>query len=386
MIVGNKKKFKILLTQPYPDKANGVDTVLINLIMGLQDKVEFVIALPYKAGNKEKYEKLGVKIYEVPISVFGKPKNIGYILYNLLRFIPAVKAIMNIIESEKPDILHAHKMENLAPLVAGRLKHLPTLLTVHEIAFGNIMPYKIIGWFDNLFADRIIVLCEDSKNMFRWFGRYSNKIAKIYNGIKLTNKNPEFDLHSPLRMLSVGRLVPMKGFEYSIQAAVNLLDKGYNFLYDIIGDVPSQLYNSYKENLIKQVPKHYNEQIRFLGYKSKVRSLMKNYDILIVPSVYDIFPTVILEAMNAGLAIVGSATGGIKEIIKDNGLLVKPKDVNDLTSKLENLLKAPDKIKILLMKQNSFNRFVNEFTLDKYCINTESLYLEVLDGKQNRSL
>lgn len=77
--------------------------------------------------------------------------------------------------------------------------------------------------------------------------------------------------------------------------------------------------------------------------REKLMQLYALSDILVVPSTYDIFPTVILEGILAGLPIVGTSVGGIPEMIDGNGVLVPPENVGELAGALIKLLNSPEK-------------------------------------------
>jgi glycosyltransferase involved in cell wall biosynthesis len=92
---------------------------------------------------------------------------------------------------------------------------------------------------------------------------------------------------------------------------------------------------------------------------------MEKADIFVFPTLYpEGFPTVILEAAMQKCAIISTDRGGIKELITDNdiGVILK-NDASDLTEKLENLLKDPEKIR--KYGEKAFKKTNEKFTWDR---------------------
>lgn len=100
-------------------------------------------------------------------------------------------------------------------------------------------------------------------------------------------------------------------------------------------------------------------------------------DIFVLPTYFELFPGVVLEAMQCGKPIVTTATGAIPEMIDDgiNGLLVEPKNIDQLTEKLHYLIDHPEQARII--GQRASEKFYKEFTLDKFEQNIKKVFDEV---------
>jgi glycosyltransferase involved in cell wall biosynthesis len=85
------------------------------------------------------------------------------------------------------------------------------------------------------------------------------------------------------------------------------------------------------------------DRVRWAGYRRDVHAILPGCDLLVHPSLADAFPTVLLEAMAAGLAVVASNVGGIPEIVVEGvtGRLVPPADPERLTEAMVALLSDP---------------------------------------------
>src|SRR6266404_2262703 len=174
------------------------------------------------------------------------------------------------------------------------------------------------------------------------------KIHRVYNGIDLEwfpSPLPAKQNPAPL-ILSVGRLVAFKGFEYLIDACAELNRRGLDFICEIVGDGPSH------ENLHNKIDKlNLSSRVVLLGSLSQgaIFEKLRATDIFALASVVDsqggsdVFPTVIQEAMSAALPVVSTRLAGIPESVMhdDTGWLVPPGDTAALAGALEQLIRDP---------------------------------------------
>jgi glycosyltransferase involved in cell wall biosynthesis len=173
----------------------------------------------------------------------------------------------------------------------------------------------------------------------------AGKIHRVYNGMDLTNfldARARAANAGPVQILSVGRLVAFKGFEYLIEACAQLRQRSIQFSCEIIGDGP----------LRKSLQKHIDElrlgsQITLAGALPQdcVLEKLQRCDIFALASTTDeqgasdIFPTVILEAMASARPVVSTSLAGIPESVvnKETGLLVPPGESGLFADALETL-------------------------------------------------
>jgi glycosyltransferase involved in cell wall biosynthesis len=142
-------------------------------------------------------------------------------------------------------------------------------------------------------------------------------------------------------LLFVGRLRIRKGLEVAFEALARLRDEGRPAQLLIAGDGEHRLA------LVRRAAELGlgDEAVRFLGRTSagEVRSLLGRAAALVVPSIYEGMPLVVLEAMAAGVPVVASRVSGIPEVVVDGetGWLVPPEDPPALASALAHALSDP---------------------------------------------
>ena len=157
-------------------------------------------------------------------------------------------------------------------------------------------------------------------------------------------------------ILAVGRLVPMKGFKYLIEASHLLLNKGVDFQVIIIGDGP-------EKNSLEQLISNYglHSIVKLAGYHppSTIRKTLLESDLFVLPCVWDTFaksqdgiPVALMEAMAVGVPVVSTLTSGIPELISDgvNGFIATPNNAKSLSDKLEQSLRLDEKSRNLMLR------------------------------------
>lgn len=378
----------VLYIQPYASHVGGVDTVLLQLVVGL-DKTKYkpYVMLPGPSPYVEKYKLAGAEVLFGKLAVFGKPTDWAYYIRNLIHLFISIRSIRRIVKRYDIDIIHSHKMELIGGNIAGKLAGIPTLQTVHELPRKPLIAYKFIGLLNHLFNDKVIILCERSKIMFQWGNRTSKKLHKIYNGIDVPVTDNETDGTMSLReelglsprdqiAITVARLTPMKGIEYLIKAANLIKKENANIKFVVVGDVAFDYEQGYKNQLINLLHAYQLEDtLFFLGLRRDVPRLLKQSDVFVLPSVYDIFPTVLLEAMCAELAIVATDVGGVPEMVKaDIGLLIPPMDEEAIKSAVLEVLAGNREE----LGKNGYAYVLEHLTREKYVANTAAVYEELL--------
>jgi glycosyltransferase involved in cell wall biosynthesis len=176
----------------------------------------------------------------------------------------------------------------------------------------------------------------------------ANKIHRVYNGINLSQFVLAKPGAQPVRIISVGRLIPKKGYAELVEACSLLNEQGLDFRCTIIGGGPEHLP-------LRQLitARGLDQMIELVGPKSQIDivELLAQSQIFVFPARrdetgdQDNLPTVLIEAMASGLPIVSSSLAGIPEIITDqiNGVLVPQQAPEALASAIRSLLLDPKK-------------------------------------------
>ena len=178
----------------------------------------------------------------------------------------------------------------------------------------------------------------------------------VYNGVDI-EKFPRTEKNTSeagvFCILCVANYIPIKGQSYLIKAIYELTQSGRNVMLNLIGQGPDEIM---LKSLTHEL--RLNDRVSFLGLKpyEDVYRYMSLSDMFIMPSFYDSFGCVYVEAMSTGTVTCGCDVYGPKEIIEDgvSGLLVKPKSVESIVEAVKTVMDNPDLRKKL--EQNAIKR------------------------------
>ena len=203
------------------------------------------------------------------------------------------------------------------------------------------------GMYRTLFerAERLLAISEHGAAILRRLGAPPEGTLVHHMGVDVARFAPRAgDSSDPrlLRVLSIGRLVPKKGFADGIDAFARVLRKGVIARYDIIGDGPER---HALERKIAAAGLQSAVCLRGAAGEDAVRDALRQADVLLVPSVtapdgdHEGIPVVIMEALASGIPVVATSHGGIPEIVRDgtSGILAPEHDVDALAAGLERL-------------------------------------------------
>jgi glycosyltransferase involved in cell wall biosynthesis len=146
-----------------------------------------------------------------------------------------------------------------------------------------------------------------------------------------------------LRILSVGRLMPTKGFDDLIRSCKILKDKGIDFICDIVGDGPME---AGLRQLLEDLDLKIQVNLRGPLPQEDIIRLYQEADIFVLASrktrhrdVQDGIPVVLMEAMASGIPVISTRISGIPELIEDTvtGILVCPEDLIGLSKAIERI-------------------------------------------------
>ena len=156
-------------------------------------------------------------------------------------------------------------------------------------------------------ANLILVLDNDSLNQYI---NYNKNVVKVNNSIILPEEDySDKQLHTPIRLLFVGRLSKVKRIDEIIKAVENCKE---DVILTIVGDGEER---THLESLVE------TNRVKFTGAlkPEQVKNEMIRGDILVMNSVLEGKPMTIIEAMSYGMPIITTNVGGISELVEFGG-------------------------------------------------------------------
>ncbi|SFF08772.1 glycosyltransferase family 4 protein [Thermophagus xiamenensis] len=205
-----------------------------------------------------------------------------------------------------------------------------------------------------------------------------NKLTKIQQKIRQTPSkiieipigitedwlftNPEFNQNTLRKFVYIGRYERRKGIEELTTVLNNLLNgPTTNFEFHFIGPIPEKKQIKGMTNLI------YHGEVR---NENKIKAILREADVLVCPSWSEGMPTVILEAMASGCAIIATDVGAVSEQVdSSNGIIIPPGNKPALKNALLEMLNINENL-LQRMKYNSIFRIKEKFLWEKVAKDT----------------
>ncbi len=354
----------------------------------------FVVTCDFP-GAKE-YETInGVKVYRIDSYKFASPDFATWTsMMNVNLQVKATEILRE--EGERIHMLHAHDW--LVANASVALKHLfriPLVATIHSTEYGrrnglHTDYQRMIDSFESWLTREAwrVICCSNymASHINSILGTPLGNIEVIPNGIDASKFQRQVDLDGIRRrfasaderlVLFVGRLVYEKGAHLLVESIPMVL-KEVNAKFVIVGE------GYMKEQLIKRVKELGLETRAYVtGFldEETVLGLFRVSDVVVIPSLYEPFGIVALEAMAARAPIVTTGAGGLGEIIDDEetGVTVYASPESIAWGVLR-LLKDSSYAKGL--SEAAYRKVVSEFEWQKIAERTKEVYKRVLDEYQ----
>ncbi len=288
------------------------------------------------------------------------------------------------------DVIHCHgyKANILFGLMPGSLRKLPVVTTLHgwiyEKGFSKI---NIYNYFDKIslhFVDYVVAVDEsiiDKHNIkkIKNICVINNGIQKIIDNSSDTSPKEQVRIHrnsSKYVIGSIGRLSSEKGYDTLISAIFLLRKENVDVQLVILGD------GKEKANL-KSLAKKYNIEnyVCMPGYVEDTESYLKQFDVMVLPSLTEGLPITLLEAMRARVPIVATNVGGMSATIKPNkgGKIVPCKNSHSIVNAIKDIINNSDLTAEMInfSFENFRENYTSEIMADKY----KKIYETLINSK-----
>ncbi|WP_218932238.1 glycosyltransferase family 4 protein [Adhaeretor mobilis] len=207
----------------------------------------------------------------------------------------------------------------------------------------------------------------------------------IRNGLSIDSGeppllNPQWEFGSPT-VVCVANIRPMKGQMILLRSVASLRDEFPNLRAVLVG---RDLTNGQFAKQAASVG--LSDTYTWTGFLPNVRAVLDRGDLFVLPSrLREGLPTSILEAMQAGIPVIGTDVGGVRELIVPGktGILIEPDNVDALASAIRTMLSAPDTCHRFgeAGRQLVESEFTIERMVEKHC----RVFREILDSKNEHS-
>lgn len=234
-------------------------------------------------------------------------------------------------------------------------------------SFLNTFLIRMIHSIVNLnyfYADQVSPVCNYNTRWEQRFGVSKEKIETIYNGVdtNFIQSEPVLNSERCPTVVSVARIDPVKDIKSLIQTADIVRKEIPDVKFIVYGSVSVQEY--YEECVQLKEELQLGDTFIFAGHTSDVPAAYQSGDVIVLSSISEAFPYSVVEAMMMGKAVVATDVGGIKEAIGNSGIVVPPRNPEQLASGVITLLKNHE-LRIGIQEEAK-ERALNFFTIKKF--------------------
>ena len=365
---------------PYGKDYGGVAVHVKYLISYLSNFNDLNIDVVTFGQENNTYQKDNITYSELKRMRFGKILFPFELLYDLIR-------LKRVIKKLHPDLIH---IQSTIPLFSFLGLYLINdyniLLTLHgyireeykiHVGFKKIVNIVFGIPLERLALSKIPRIITVSPQVKDFISKKTNsKIIMIPNGIDLKyiqKIQPANRNNNPI-VFFLGMLTKGKGIADLIKS-ISIVKKDITNVKLFIGGS-----GPYEDALRKLVTEFdLEENVTFLGFLNEEEkfSYMKSIDLFILPSHWESFPIVLLEAMACGKPIIATDIGGVSYAVNNgvNGYLYEPGDVKELTNKIIKLLLNKELME-QMGKENQKKSL--DFNWDSIAEETKKVYFEIL--------
>jgi glycosyltransferase involved in cell wall biosynthesis len=287
-------------------------------------------------------------------------------------------------------VIHAHAALpcGQAAMLLARDLGIPFVVTVHGL--DTYSTRQVPGWFGRRCAEacadvytaasRVICISEQVARRVRERVGDAANISIVYNGVDSSLFSPasppaDDSGSESAVILSVGNLIPIKGHELLLRSVAAIAASHPQVQCRIIGDGSERLR---LQQLAQEL--RIADRVHLLGRRSRseVAEAMRACTLFALPSWYEGLGGVYLEAMSTERPAIACHGQGIEEVIHhgENGWLIQPKNLNDLTTALQTLLSDPSLREKL--GRNGRQTILQGYTLAHQARRLSSIYQERL--------
>jgi len=340
--------------------------IILSSFVGRGERSEFL----------DEGEKRGIRVLPLPAKNFG--------------FGSALTELIRLLKRERIDLLCTHGFKaDILGVFATPVVGIPIACFLRGWTGEDrkVQIYEAADAFFIRFADGVVCLSETQAEEIRRLSGLSSKVRVVGSAINtaaydVQNRSQarrkldsQFGLSPECRIIATaGRLSPEKGLSDFLQAAAEISRQDANAHFIVFGD------GVLRPRLETESRALGLERIAFAGFRRDLRSLLPGVDLLVNPSHSEVMPNIVLEGMAAGVPMIATTVGGVRELAghEEAIRLVPPRDPMALMNAMNELLSRPTQAEML--GQMARTRVENCYSIRQQISQMHGLYEEFLPG------
>lgn len=304
----------------------GAEVYLATLVAALSGELDFVAIVGEQTGDEavQRLAAAGAAVARVP-GLGRVPQPAG------LRRLAAT------LRAADPAIVHANATDQgdgLSAMLAAWALRRPVAVTVHLAVAGRAPRHEALSGWALRRAGAVIAV---SDGVGEHLAQLGVRPVVVRNGLPAARPVPGARAalgiaEDAVLIGGIGRLSQQKGWDVLCRATATLREHCPGAVVAIVGDGP---------DLQRLEPLAREHGVLLLGARANAASLLSAFDVLAAPSRFEGLPLVAIEALHAGVPIVGSDIDGLRDVVGDAGVLVGADDPEGLGAALGRLAADP---------------------------------------------
>lgn len=321
----------------------GAEVSLLTQLKSL-DREEFfpVVVLPSRGPLIDRLRRAGIETIVVPLHKLNKWNPLSVFPY-----LRTVYCLARIIRRYQIKLVHMNNFNvNQHAVVAAWLMKVPAICHIRGLIGKTCFELEFLFLTSTLIANS-----KATENSYKPFMNSRQQTVVVYNGVVLgdfevdentTSFREKYGIENDAFLIGcVGQLARIKGQSVLLEAFGQLVSTYPQIRLFIAGDISVSRDTQYQDE-VKYLCENLglSEKVIFGGFVEDIASLYASIDLLAVPSTFESFGRVLIEAMAMKKPVVASRIHGIVEVVEDGvtGLLVQPGDPTELAKAIARII------------------------------------------------
>ena len=234
-------------------------------------------------------------------------------------------------------------------------------------------------------ADQIAPCCDYNHRWELRHGAKPEQIHTIYYGVDSVRFTPEHKpFGDPPVVVWVGRIDPLKDLLTLLRAAHVVHQEYPEIEFRLYGGTSPGTESYYEQCLALHEELELQDVVKFGGFRSSPASAFNEADVVILTSVSEAFPFVVLEAMLCEKPVVATAVGGVPEQVEGCGIAVEPRNPEAMAEAILKLMRDPDLCQAL--GQKAREKAIEQYSVRQSGQTHESVYRKLTSKRQRQNL
>ena len=264
----------------------------------------------------------------IPIHYIGKKK--GFSLSAIFRLFRAL-------DTFSPDVVHTHLYACVYTALWPLLRKKPFLHTFHtlpEVENKRLTRRLLTKYLVRTGKMTPIAISAANRRMIAaYYGKNQELVPVVPNPVDVQRfASARKQTDGSFRFITAGRFSPVKNQQMILRAFAGFLAQGHDGRLVLLGKGEEEPNLRALADALQIA-----DRVEYAGHVPNVEDYLAQADVFLLSSHYEAQPLSILEAMAAGLPIISTDVGGVRDIVTDNGILVPPGDPAAMTQAMVQL-------------------------------------------------